>query len=105
MARIVTRVVRRRPGVLWDVYVGRPSDFGNPFHVGEVASFAREGDWLDATVTPGVAVELFRSWIVAPEQDELFDRIRHDLCGADLACWCPLDEPCHADVLLEIANS
>lgn len=22
----------------------------------------------------------------------------------NLACWCPLDQPCHADVLLEIAN-
>ena len=26
------------------------------------------------------------------------------LGGRDLACWCPLDEPCHADVLLELAN-
>jgi hypothetical protein len=26
------------------------------------------------------------------------------LRGRDLACWCPLDQPCHADVLLEIAN-
>jgi hypothetical protein len=28
-----------------------------------------------------------------------------ELRGRDLACWCPLDEPCHADVLLEIANA
>ena len=27
-----------------------------------------------------------------------------DLRGHDLACWCPLDQPCHADVLLELAN-
>jgi hypothetical protein len=27
-----------------------------------------------------------------------------ELYGKDLCCWCPLDEPCHADVLLEIAN-
>lgn len=27
------------------------------------------------------------------------------LVGRDLACWCPLDQPCHADVLLELANS
>jgi hypothetical protein len=27
-----------------------------------------------------------------------------DLRGKNLACWCPLDQPCHADVLLEIAN-
>lgn len=31
--------------------------------------------------------------------------IRAELAGKDLACWCPLDQPCHADVLLEIANA
>ncbi len=28
-----------------------------------------------------------------------------NLAGRDLACWCPLDQPCHADVLLEVANA
>lgn len=28
-----------------------------------------------------------------------------ELRGRDLACWCPLDLPCHADVLLEVANA
>lgn len=32
------------------------------------------------------------------------DEIRYHLRGHDLACWCPLDQPCHADVLLELAN-
>lgn len=27
------------------------------------------------------------------------------LRGRDLACWCPLDQPCHADVLLDLANA
>ncbi len=27
-----------------------------------------------------------------------------ELRGKHLACWCKLDQPCHADVLLEIAN-
>lgn len=31
--------------------------------------------------------------------------IRRDLAGKDLACWCPIGKPCHADVLMEIANS
>ena len=31
--------------------------------------------------------------------------LRRDLAGRDLACWCNLDQPCHADVLLEVANS
>lgn len=30
--------------------------------------------------------------------------LREDLGGRDLACWCPLDAPCHADVLLELAD-
>jgi hypothetical protein len=33
-----------------------------------------------------------------------FRRIEQLLRGKDLACWCKLDEPCHADVLLELAN-
>lgn len=33
------------------------------------------------------------------------DDIRHELAGKDLACWCPLSQPCHADVLLELANT
>ncbi|HEY0220012.1 MAG TPA: DUF4326 domain-containing protein [Afipia sp.] len=28
----------------------------------------------------------------------------HELRGKNLACWCALDQPCHADVLLELAN-
>jgi hypothetical protein len=30
--------------------------------------------------------------------------IRKDLHGKNVACWCPLDQFCHADVLLKIAN-
>ena len=29
----------------------------------------------------------------------------YKLRGKDLACWCPLDQPCHSDVLLELANA
>lgn len=32
------------------------------------------------------------------------DVIRAELAGKNLACWCPLDQPCHADVLLALAN-
>jgi hypothetical protein len=30
--------------------------------------------------------------------------IRRHLAGKNLACWCPLGQPCHAEVLLELAN-
>jgi Domain of unknown function (DUF4326) len=37
-------------------------------------------------------------------EPELVEAARHELAGRDLACWCPLDLPCHADVLLDVAN-
>lgn len=37
--------------------------------------------------------------------DPVFREAVESLRGHDLACWCPLDQPCHADVLLEIANA
>jgi hypothetical protein len=35
---------------------------------------------------------------------ELGRRAEQELSGKNLACWCPLDRPCHADVLLAVAN-
>lgn len=84
------------------VYVGRPTKHGNPF----VAS---------AMESPEVAVDNYRRWIAARDAGlkrsgkKYFDGpysvdIRRELRGKDLACWCPLDQPCHVDFLLEIAN-
>jgi hypothetical protein len=57
-------------------------------------------------------LELGRAEAVRRYRDDLFARrlgitiedARRELRGRDLACYCPLDEPCHADVLLEVAN-
>jgi hypothetical protein len=49
------------------------------------------------------AVALYREWLVW--QLERFPHYLDELRGRDLMCWCPLDEPCHVDVLLEIANA
>jgi hypothetical protein len=38
------------------------------------------------------------------KHDAPFREAVESLRGHDLACWCPLDQPCHADVLLEVAN-
>jgi hypothetical protein len=51
-----------------------------------------------------LAVRLFREWITAPEQADRLEEFRQDLAGLDLMCWCPLDLPCHADVLLDLVN-
>lgn len=71
------------------VYVGRPSKWGNPFSIQECGS-------------PEAAVREFEKFI--EKNYELKDRIASELRGKDLACWCPLDQPCHVDVLLKIAN-
>ena len=50
------------------------------------------------------AVELFRRWVDEGASLAWKGRAATDLRGKNLACWCPLDQPCHADVLLEMAN-
>lgn len=75
------------------VIVARPTKWGNPYQAGKDGDGARS-----------YLVHLYREYISRPEQAELVAAIRRDLRGKDLACWCPLDEPCHADVLIEIAN-
>jgi hypothetical protein len=73
------------------VYVGRPTRWGNPFVVGKDGA-------------QGECVELFRDWIMDPERASLRARARAELRGRDLVCWCA-PKPCHADVLLEVANA
>lgn len=48
------------------------------------------------------SVQVGRRFVVGPPPT--IDAIRAELGGKNLACFCPLDEPCHADVLLELAN-
>jgi len=59
-----------------------------------------EGDLIqDATH----AATTFRDLVVNCVADLPFDV--NELRGKNLACWCRLDQPCHADVLLELANA
>lgn len=71
---------------------------------------------LSGGITAAQAVELYRADLDMgleehvddhPEDRERTFELRGALAGladADLACWCDLDAPCHADVLLELAN-
>jgi phosphopantothenate synthetase len=70
------------------IYVGRGSKWGNPYRIGTCLI-------PDAQA----AVHAFQANL--PLSVDGLSALR----GHDLACWCPLDQPCHADVLLEIANS
>ncbi len=91
------------------VVVARPSRWGNPWRVGEpgmpdaAAATARFraatfGVTLGGTFcSPNAHPESYIGAIIRDAPKELR--------GKNLACWCPLDQPCHADVLIEIANA
>lgn len=71
------------------IYVGRPTIWNNPY---EMKTYGRAGSLLLFRHHLGA-----RPWMVA--------EARRQLKGYDLICSCPLDKPCHADILLELANS
>ena len=71
------------------VSVARPSLWGNPYKVGE------HGTVEECVAKHRALIEKHRQ--VCPG-------LLAELRGRDLACFCPLDQPCHADTLLELAN-
>lgn len=82
------------------VYVGRPTKWGNPYAVGQAVGIR------ETPMTAIEAVECYRVYIAANAASAERWRLPiAELRGKNLACWCPLDQPCHADVLLEIANA
>jgi Domain of unknown function (DUF4326) len=72
------------------IVVTRPTKWGNPYPL----SLGR-----------GEAVRRYRDDLVAGRLPVQGEDARRELRGHDLACYCPLDGPCHADVLLEVANA
>ncbi|HVK25939.1 MAG TPA: DUF4326 domain-containing protein [Actinokineospora sp.] len=83
------------------VYVGRSapgltaSRYANPHRVGDCRICDRVHDLPDA-------LDAYARHLAA--HPDLIAAARTDLAGADLACWCPPDRPCHADVLLALVN-
>jgi len=85
--RTVNRLVvhNREPH---DVYIGRPSVWGNPFRIG------CDGTRADV-------IHKYRQWLTA--QPILMERAKRELRGKVLGCWCA-PQACHGDVLVEVAN-
>lgn len=88
--------------------VTRPGPWGNPFSIDDVAktykldrpaaqakAVAMAGDWLRGTLDPALS----------PGDPPTRDTIRRELGGHNLACWCKPGTPCHADILIELANN
>lgn len=91
------------------VNVARPSKWGNPWRIRSVACSCRSvGEcthnqfFCDDAAS---AVEAFRHWSGGWKNPKALLGQLHKLRGKNLACWCALDQPCHADVLLELANA
>ena len=97
------------------VVVARPSKWGNPFAVASNIPrvFVHDGlrVWWEtprsheaADLARAEAVRLFALHIGPMGNYEKPGDWTEALRGKNLGCWCPLDSPCHADVLLELAN-
>lgn len=86
------------------VSVTRPGKWGNPYKVGEVAInpyYVDERDF-QVRVTPENCLLFFEAHVLdkMAEQPNWLEPLR----GKDLACWCKPGQPCHADILLKLAN-
>lgn len=94
------------------VSVTRPGPYGNPYTI----KGAREADYrgTDAELAQ-FCVDMFeKDWRRAIKGGDMHPRhppmpfgkpvFLGPLKGKNLACWCALDQPCHADVLLDLAN-
>ena len=84
------------------VYVGRPTKWGNPSRVGIKYGYGSQAvGFFESELSAADCVNLF---VVSIENGKNPSFDCSELKGKNLACWCSLDMPCHADVLLEIAN-
>lgn len=102
--------VQRRRTAGWKlppntVCVTRPGKFGNPFNWKDCPKNIASEAWAKAT-----AVAFFREWLNGKREgpngedpDGVLNSV-HTLRGKNLACWCSENDPCHADILLDLAN-
>jgi len=97
-------MARRRVKVAGDLFHGRVPD--GAVYVGRQAVGLKRSKFANPFAVKGrdhaEAVRLYREHLDA--HPELAAAARAELAGRDLACWCKPAEPCHADVLLELAN-
>ena len=99
-----SRAVNGLPAV--SVARGHNRKWGNPFAIGMFRCSGHGFAFLEEAVKDNeTAVRFFRDMLAYrqrpyPSEDEIVSALR----GKNLACWCKPGEPCHADVLLDLAN-
>ena len=84
------RVVHNRKQK-FDVYIGRPSKWGNQFEIGQ------DGNRTEC-------IEKYREWFHSPEQKQLRVEAIKELTDKTLGCWC-YPKACHGQVLVEFVDS
>lgn len=96
MTQDYKQFVRNKRFQSYDVYVGRPSKYGNPFShkKGTLAKYKVD--------TREEAIDRFREWFLS--NAELVESAKRELKGKTLGCWC-YPAKCHAEILAEVANS
>lgn len=89
------------------VSVARPGKWGNPFVIGISRCTGKGFDYREEKIAnAATAVRFFREMLeIADRGFPPAEEIIGELRGRNLACWCRLGSPCHADVLLELANA
>lgn len=84
--------------------VARPGPWGNPFTIASVM----DETGLGKDAAQAEAVSRYGRWmrgeIEGPRLPPSHDKIRAELAGKNLACWCREGSPCHVDTLLQLAN-
>ena len=80
-------------------YVGRPTEWGNPFRVGELSPHN-----FKVKMDADHCVQVYEQFLEGIKELRLLDEFLKPLKGYNLSCWCKIGEPCHVDVLLKLLN-
>jgi hypothetical protein len=80
------KIIRVNKSDQYDIFIGRPSKFSNPFIVGKDGSRTE-------------VLKRFRNYMQShPELNSILDELQ----GKKIACWCDICEKCHGDILIEL---
>lgn len=93
---MATTVVNLKGGVRYDVYIGRPSKWGNPFVIG------KDGNRATVIIKYEAKLKLI-ALLVSYGGGDLFGLIAQELKGKTLGCYCK-PQACHGDVLAKLAE-
>lgn len=83
------------------IYVGRPTKWGNPFEIGMVIRESDTNDYITTLKNIEDVLMWYKNYL---RRNGMREEIINELRGKNLSCWCAPGSPCHADILLKIAN-